>query len=55
MRALQISLKIESLYGFQPGWVPVDRPKKFKGLHGILKLLQGSHAFGQFSVENSQT
>ena len=37
MVALQISPKIESLYGW------VDRPKNCKGLYGILQLLQGSH------------
>ena len=37
MVALQISLKIESLYGL------VDRPKNCEGLYGILQLLQGSH------------
>ena len=37
MVALQISPKIESLYGL------VDRPKNYKGLYGILQLLQGSH------------
>ena len=39
MVALQISPKIESLYGL--AWV--DRPKNYKGLHGILQLFQGSH------------
>ena len=38
MVALQIPPKIESLYGY---WV--DRPKNYKGLYGILQLLQGSH------------
>ena len=36
MIALEISPKIVSLY-----WV--DRPQNFKGLNGILQLLQGSH------------
>ena len=39
MVALQISLKIESLYAVD--WV--DRPQNYKGLYGILQLLQGSH------------
>ena len=38
MEALQMSPKIESLYG-----LAVDRPKNYKGLYGILQLLQGSH------------
>ena len=38
MVALQISPKTESLYGY---WV--DRPENYKGLYGILQLLQGSH------------
>ena len=37
MVALQISPKIESLYGW------VDRPKNYNGLYGILQLLQGFH------------
>ena len=37
MLALQISPKIERLYGW------VDRPRNYKGLYGILQLLQGSH------------
>ena len=37
MVAHQMSPKIESLYGW------VDRPKNYKGLYGILQLLQGSH------------
>ena len=48
MVALQISLKIESLYAVD--WV--DRPQNYKGLYGILQLLQGL-PFGQFSDENS--
>ena len=31
----------------------VDRPKTYKGLYGILQLLQGFHLPGQFSTENS--
>ena len=38
MVALQMSPKIESLYG-----LGIDRPKNYKGLYGILQLLQGSH------------
>ena len=37
MVALQISLKIESLYGLG------RQAKKLQGLYGILQLLQGSH------------
>ena len=37
MVALQISPKMESLYAW------VDRPQHYKGLYGILQLLQGSH------------
>ena len=37
MVAFLISPKIESLYGL------VDRPQNYKGLYGILQLLQGSH------------
>ena len=37
MIAFQISFKIESLYGLG------RQAKKFKGLYGILQLLQGSH------------
>ena len=37
MVALQISLKIESLRGLG------RRAKNYKGLYGILQLLQGSH------------
>jgi len=38
MIALQISPKIESLYGLGR-----QATKFFKGLYGILQLLQGSH------------
>ena len=37
MVALQISPKIESLYGLG------RQTKNYKGLYGILQLLQGSH------------
>ena len=37
MVALQISPKIESLYGLG------RQAKNYKGLYGILQLLQGSH------------
>ncbi len=37
MVALQISPKIESLYGLG------RQAKKYKGLYGILQLLQGFH------------
>ena len=37
MVALQISPKIESLYGLG------RQAKTYKGLYGILQLLQGSH------------
>ena len=37
MVALQISSKIESLYGLS------DRRQNYKGLYGILQLLQSSH------------
>ena len=30
--------KIERSYG-----LPIDRPQNYKGLYGILQLLQGSH------------
>ena len=36
--ALQISPKIESLYG-----LGLDGPQNYKGLYGILQLLQGCH------------
>ena len=39
MAALQISPKIESLICMD--WV--DRPQNYKGLYGILQLLEGSH------------
>ena len=39
MVALQISSKIESLYGLPE----VDRPQNYKSLYGILQLLEGSH------------
>ena len=37
MVALQISTKIESLYGW------VDKPQNYKDLYKILQLLRGSH------------
>ena len=37
MVALQVSPKIESFMDW------VDRPRNYKGLYGILQLLQGSH------------
>ena len=41
MMALRISPKIESSYGLGHDWV--DRPQNFKGLYGMLQLLQASH------------
>ena len=38
MVALQISSKIESLYG-----LGLDGPQNYKDLYGILQLLQGCH------------
>ena len=48
MLALQISPKIESLYRIidwvrSPSRDWVDKPQNYKGLYGILQLLQGSH------------
>ena len=33
----------------------VDKPQNYNDLYGTLQLLRGSHAFEQFSAENSKT